>query len=239
MIYHDRPLEFMYPHGLGIILDSDGVIVDSEAITIETLRRMYAEVGIELNEDDIYAVLGRTAESSSSMIWERYGYFMNSDEFNEREQRIYLQLAQENGLEAFSGAEELLEELDGQRIPYALASSSRAEKIEINLAAVQMQDRFPIVVSGDDVAWGKPDPEILVLAASRLALPPERCISIEDSIAGVEAARRAGMTCIAITNTFTAPALSGADCVVRSIEDINSGLLRKLIDSVPHRFGRT
>jgi len=238
MLYHDRPLEYLFPYGMGVIFNSDGVLVNSEPVSLEAFRRMYAEVNIELSEDDLTSVIGHTAEASASMMWDRHGYFMKHEEYLEREERNYRQLVDEQGIAVFPGVIDLLDELADQQIPFALASSGHAAKIEMNLAAARLKDRFSIVVSGDDVDWGKPDPEIFLLAASHLSLPPERCIVIEDSIAGVEAARRAGMSCVAVTNTFTAQALAGADCVVHSLERVNLALLRKLMDTVSDRLGR-
>lgn len=229
------PLEYRYPLGLGIVFDLDGVVVDSEPASLEACKRAYAEVGVELSEDDLHALMGRTDQAGVSLIWERHGYFMKAEEFEERHQRHYEQLAAERGIAPFPGAMELLDELDEDGVAYALATSGRPAKVRASLRAAGLAERFSMIVSGADVSLGKPDPEIFLLAAEAMALPAERCIVIEDSQAGVEAARRAGMACIAVTHSFPASVLSGAECVMNSLEEVNTGLLRKLSEAAVSR----
>lgn len=221
--------------GIGVIFDSDGVLVDSEPVSLEAFKRTYAEVGVEVDEEDVSAVIGRTVEATVALIFERYGVKISVNEFVSRKQRIYEELVNEHGIATFPGVEELLDELEGEGVPFALASSGRPEKIELNLLAAGLEGRFSLIVSGQDVRQGKPAPEMFLLAAQRLFLQPEKCVVIEDSGVGVEAARRAGMPCIAVTNTFPARALSAATCVVDSLESVNMSLLRRAVESFASR----
>ncbi len=238
MSIHQRPLEYMFPHGMGVVFDCDGVVVDSEPASLEAFRRTYQEVEIELSQDDLESVIGRTAEASVSLMWERHGYFMEIKDYLERKQHHYEIVAKEKGILALPGVVDLINELENSQVRFALASSNRPEAIETSLREAHLQDRFSIIISGADVSWGKPDPEIFLLAAEQLSLPPERCIAIEDSSSGVEAACRAGMTCIGVTNTYTAQTLSRADCVVQSLEEVNVRMLRKLFEANLQRSGR-
>ncbi len=221
--------------GFGVIFDADGVLVDSEPISLEAFRRTYAELGVNVDEEDVEAAIGRTVESAVAMIQERYGVQMNVNEFWARRQRLYEELVNENGIDAFPGVQELLNELEEEGVPFALASSGRLEKIELNLLAAGLEGRFSTIISGSDVRQGKPAPEIFLLAAQRLFIPPEKCVVIEDSSVGVEAARRAGMPCIAVTNTFPGRVLSAATCVVSSLESVNIAVLKRTIESFASR----
>jgi beta-phosphoglucomutase-like phosphatase (HAD superfamily) len=97
--------------------------------------------------------------------------------------------------------------------------------VAFSLEALGLGGVFDAVVTGDDVGQSKPDPEIYLAAARRLALDPAACVAIEDAPNGVQAARRAGMRCIAVTNSVARPALQGADLVVASLADDLSSVL--------------
>ena len=89
-------------------------------------------------------------------------------------------------------------------------------------------DLFQTVVSGQDVTRGKPDPEGYLLAAERLGIRPENCVVIEDSTAGVSSAKRAGMLCVAITNTRSRSKLARADLIINSLEEVDVDDLKRL-----------
>jgi beta-phosphoglucomutase-like phosphatase (HAD superfamily) len=93
------------------------------------------------------------------------------------------------------------------------------------MQALQLNGLFEVIVSGDDVTHSKPDPEIYLTAAQRLGVSPVHCVAIEDAPAGVEAAKRAGMKCIAVTNSVACQQLQRADLVVASLTDNLSPVL--------------
>src|SRR5262249_45764182 len=116
---------------------------------------------------------------------------------------------------AAPGVTDLLAAAHGFGMRLALASSSRHSWIDATLRSLNLSDAFEVVVSGDDVSRGKPDPEIYLLTAERLGVPPERCLAIEDSPNGVMSAYRAGMSVIGVRTPYTAHLqLQGAALVV-------------------------
>ena len=107
----------------------------------------------------------------------------------------------------------------------ALASSGDRVKVAFGMQALALNGIFEAVVTGDDVAHSKPDPEIYLIAAQQLAVPPKQCLAIEDAPAGVEAAKRAGMRCVAVTNSVAPEQLHKADLIVGSLADDLSPML--------------
>jgi len=111
------------------------------------------------------------------------------------------------------------------RVPLAIASGALRREIALILAQAGLTRAFAAIVSAEDVEEGKPSPATFLCALARLRervpdLAAEHCLVVEDSRAGIEAARRAGMRCLAVTNSYAAEALADADLVVRSLEEV-------------------
>jgi beta-phosphoglucomutase-like phosphatase (HAD superfamily) len=113
----------------------------------------------------------------------------------------------------------------------AIASSAPRENIELIMDTLDIARYFLVIISEKDVTRGKPEPDGYLLAAKRLGVKPENCLVIEDAIVGVTAARRAGMHCLAVTNSHPRDSLNDADLVVDSLEEISAGDIAKLLDS--------
>jgi HAD superfamily hydrolase (TIGR01509 family) len=121
------------------------------------------------------------------------------------------------------GAVDLVEELSRSGLRLAVASSSPRRVVDRVLAKLGLARAFAVVVSGDDVAAGKPAPDIFLLAAARLRPRPANCLVIEDSPNGLEAARRAGMGTVAVRTAYIPSDLLSADLIVDTIEELLSG----------------
>jgi HAD superfamily hydrolase (TIGR01509 family) len=106
----------------------------------------------------------------------------------------------------------LVESLLQARAPAVLlgvAAAAHCQNVEFVLQGISLRSAFDTIVTGDDISRGKPDPEIFLIAAQRLGVPPARCLVFEDSLMGIEAARRAGMDSVALTTTIAAKKVSG------------------------------
>ncbi len=147
-------------------------------------------------------------------------------EMKQRTYDWYLKLLPSMG-KSFPGGKELIELLHGRHIPCAVASSADRVKVEANLMQVLHVplDCFAAIVMGEDVERLKPHPDIFLEAARRLGIPPAECCVIEDAVNGVQAAKAAGMRCIAVTTSFSAETLAaaGADVVRAEIGDLKLG----------------
>lgn len=205
----------------GIIFDNDGVLVDSEPVSLAAYRDAIREQGVDLCEQDDEKYCGLTDADIVRDMEKVYGLELDLVRFQARKRELYFLYAGQRGLPAFPGARDLLGSLVAARRPIALASSAPTEKITHNLAAAGLGGLFRVVVTGEDFARGKPDPEIFLRAAERLGVGPGRCVVIEDSINGLRAARAAGMFGIGITNTFPAERLAPhADAVITSLDQL-------------------
>lgn len=209
---------------MAVIFDVDGVLVDSYEAHFESWRRLAAQTGAQFTREQFAATFGRT---SRDIIREHWGERLSDAEIalmDERKEAIYRELI--NGrFPAMDGARELIDELHRAGFMLAVASSGPPENIQLTLTKLGRADRFRAVVTGRDVQRGKPDPQVFLIAAKRLGVEPRRCIVVEDAPAGVQAARSAGMRCIALLNHGRSEAdfnAAPADVYVRSLRDINA-----------------
>lgn len=210
------------------ILDMDGVVVDSEPLHYLSEKEMLSKRGVDLQPSDVKEIIGRTEMEGIEYFRSRFGLKDGAKQLYEEKQKIYKRMLRK-AVKPTRGLFEVLNALEGKGITLAIASSAPRENIDIVLKALGIENRFRAVVSGDDVERGKPSPDIFLLAAQRIGTEPENCLVIEDAQNGVEAAKRAGMTCIAVPNQFTRDQdFSAADAVAESLEDIDLGFIRRI-----------
>lgn len=206
-----------------VLFDMDGVLVDSEPLHEATFARITAELGYPEHGLHFHHYLGKRDE----IIWQdflaRFKLPHKLDDLVARRQDAFLE-AMQRETTVFPGLRPLLEDL---RIRYklALASGSSRRIVEGMMLAAQLESFFPVRISANDVRHTKPDPECFLKAAAALHVAPEQCVVIEDSMGGVEAAHRADMHAIAITNTLPGEKLAHADVVVDDYEEIRRLLL--------------
>lgn len=129
-----------------------------------------------------------------------FGWTASEEELFARRQQHFDAICRDAQLEPMPGIRALIDELRTRGVPLAITSSAVKSSIEAILARLGMRNAFTLIVDGSEVAHGKPDPESYLLTARKLGVAPERCVVFEDSEVGVEAAKRAGMFCIAIRN---------------------------------------
>jgi HAD superfamily hydrolase (TIGR01509 family) len=207
-----------------VIFDMDGVIVDSEPYSIRALIDVLRQYGIEPTGDDLRRSYGRRVRDDLVDYFARYGVTADVNIAIAHKHAHYYHLAAGH-LQPFAGVTALLKRLRDRGYRLALASSGDRVKVAFGMQALELNGIFEAVVTGDDVSHSKPDPEIYLIAAQRLGLPPAACIAIEDAPAGVEAVKRAGMCCIAVTNSVARAQLHKADLIVDSLADDLSPVL--------------
>ena len=180
-----------------VIFDMDGVLVDSEPFGYEALRRMRARYGLGYSEDENAEFLGRTTLESCRILKDRHGLPASAETLAD----LYIEgmLAQiGEGPIPMPGVPHVLEQVRARGYRLALASSAEVRVIHANLTALALAPLFEAVVSGTQVARGKPAPDVFLAAADRLAVAPDRCLVIEDSRNGLLAAKAAGMRCAVV-----------------------------------------
>jgi HAD superfamily hydrolase (TIGR01509 family) len=201
-----------------VIFDMDGVIVDSEPYSMRALLDVLRQYGIEPTPDELQRSYGRRVRDDFVDYFSRHGVTADVDTAVAHKHARYYHLAAGH-LQPLPGVSALLRRLRGHGCRLALASSGDRVKVAFGMQALALIDVFDAVVTGDDVSHSKPDPEIYLVAAQRLGVPPAECIAIEDAPAGVESAKRAGMRCVAVTNSVARAQLHKADIVVDSLDD--------------------
>jgi HAD superfamily hydrolase (TIGR01509 family) len=204
-----------------VVFDLDGILIDSEHVWDEVRQQLADERGGRWNENASRDMMGM-----SSVEWSRYmrdvvGLTEEPEEISAEVVRR-LEDRYRRELPLIPGAEQAVERL-AARWPLALASSSNRELIDLVLESSGLGRYFEASVSSEEVARGKPAPDVFLGAARRLGVGPTHCAAVEDSENGILAAKAAGMRTIAIPNPHYPPhedALAAADVVLASIEEL-------------------
>jgi HAD superfamily hydrolase (TIGR01509 family) len=209
-----------------VVFDLDGVIVDSEHVWDEVRQQLAEERGGRWHDQASRDMMGM-----SSLEWSRYmhdviGLVEPPEEINAEVVRRLKAIYRER-LPLIPGAAEAVERL-GARRPLGLASSSNREVIDFVLEISSLGRFFRATVSSEEVARGKPAPDVYLEAAARLGVEPTRCAAVEDSENGIRSAKAAGMRTIAIPNPRYPPgedALAKADVVLESIAELTADVV--------------
>jgi beta-phosphoglucomutase len=204
----------------GILMDMDGVVVDSEPILLEAVSRLFAEKGVSVEPADCQPFFGTGEDHLLEGVAAKHGVTLGFPRDLERLYALYLELIP-GRLKALPGVYDFLAEARRRRLKVALASSAAPVKVEHNLREIGlMATSFDAVVDAKDVQHKKPHPDIFLTAAQRLGQSPAACLVVEDAVAGVEAAKAAGCRCLALTTSFPAERLTAADWVVPDLAHI-------------------
>ena len=201
-------IEFAGRAFVAVLFDGDGVVFDSEELSILAFCESLRPYGIHLDRAGAERFIGvGTGRVLETLIAEN-NVRIDMEKFVDDRDEFYMKVSREHdGPKAAEGAVALLDFLDAKGIPFALASSASPAKVKFNLETSGLTGRFRAVVNGAEVARGKPDPDIFQEAARRLGVAPQDCLALEDSLHGLTSAITAGCTAIAIASSFPAAAL--------------------------------
>lgn len=207
------------PLARAFIFDLDGTIVDNMSYHGESWRSIAWELETTLTEEEFHRrFFGKT---NTETIRELAGGHIADDRVRtlaSHKEMLYRELYCPH-LRPVDGLIEFLTRAEQAGIQLAVATSAPCSNIEFVLGGLQIQPFFQVVVRGDDFERGKPDPEVFLTAAHRLAVAPGRCVVFEDSLAGLEAARRAGMRLVALSTTFDPAELAVSPYVEHVLRD--------------------
>ena len=211
-----------------VIWDMDGVIVDTAFYHREAWQEVFGKQGILFTEEDFRHSFG---QRNDTIIKKVMGEEVAPDKLNtiSTEKEVIFRESIRQNPRPLPGAIELMAATGQDGLLMALASSAPIENIRLLLEGLGIDKYFQSIISAGDVSTGKPDPQVFLLAARRLGVEPGNCIVIEDAVAGVSAAKRAGMHCVAVTNTHPGASLIEADLVISSLTEITVKDLKRLL----------
>lgn len=181
-----------------VLWDMDGLLLDTERLSREAWRSAASDKGFPFPDEIFASLIGHNHPTCLKILVEHYGPEFPHGEIAELRKKHRQKMIDASGIALKKGAKELLEYLAENSIPCALATSTHTLIAEENLRFVNLMDFFAVRVGGECVERGKPEPDIFLKAAERMAKDPARCLVLEDSCPGVLAATRAGMKVIMI-----------------------------------------
>jgi beta-phosphoglucomutase family hydrolase len=210
-----------------VIFDWDGVVVDSSSHHERSWEILAAQRGLPLPPDHFKRGFGK----KNNIIIPDLGWATAPAEIDalaHTKEEIYRDLVRQHGIEPLPGVRALLAALHEAGVPCAIGSSTERANLDLLLDLMDLRKFFRVIVSGEEVVHGKPDPSIFLLAAERLGLAPADCLVIEDALVGLEAARRAGMPVLAVATTEPLAALCDATAAVPDLAAVTANTLRAL-----------
>ena len=210
-----------------IIFDMDGVLVDSEPIFLNAINRLLRQEGQRIisEEENEKTLIGTTVAETWHLLKQSRDLPESIDAYVLKYDGIVREVFGEP-LTPQPGVLQLLETCARRNLPTAVASSSLRDWVDIKLNSLGLQDSFDVVLGGDDVTRGKPEPDIYRLAAERLGLPPKRCVAIEDSPVGIAAAVASGAYTVAVRTEYTRNLdVSQANTILETLEDFDLSIL--------------
>lgn len=203
-----------------IVFDMDGLMVDSEPLSRQAWDEFLRPYGGHITDAMQSQIIGLRADVSARLIQKAFDIPLSTSEMIQQRSVIYARI-REQGVPVMPGLLELQEAIAAQHFPWAVASSSGRRHVQEILAQLGLADKVYATACGDEVAHGKPAPDLYLLAAARLGIDPTHCLALEDSMPGSRAAVAAGMTVIAIPNGHTTDAdFSHVHAVYVSLHDV-------------------
>ena len=205
-----------------VIFDMDGLVLDTEPTYVIAWQQAAKAMGYHLSADFCESLSGLHYQAVTEHLIRYCGVDFNLHRFNELSGHYWYEQVNRDGISIRLGFNELLKTLQQKQIPYCLATNSSAINAKECLAFANIADVFTHIISRDDVLYGKPEPDIFLKAAELLNVPIQQCLVLEDSHAGIVAAKSAGAYTIWIPNTKTIDpvTLSLFNTMINNLTDI-------------------
>jgi len=213
-----------------VLWDMDGTLIDSEEFHWISWRETLQKEGVPITREQFLATFGQRNDSIIPQLLGTMATPERIEKISTAKEKLYRDLVRRHGMKPLPGVAVWLERLHETGWLQAIGSAAPCANIEVVLEALSVAHLFQAIVSAEDVQHGKPDPQVYLVAAPRLGALPERSIVVEDAVAGVQAARRAGMRSIGVNrNGKQLP----ADTVVQSLELLPPNAFEALLNHSP------
>ncbi len=210
-----------------VLWDMDGTLIDSEEFHWISWRDTMADEGVPITREQFLSSFGQRNDSIIPKWLGAASTPERVERIADAKEELYRHLIRVHGISPLPGVASWVHRLREQGWLQAIASAAPRSNIEVVLEALEAAHYFQAIVSAEDVHKGKPDPEVYLMAASRVGTSPNRSIVVEDAVAGVEAARGAGMRSIGVSRN--GKHLS-ADLVVQSLDLLHPDSFNALLD---------
>lgn len=213
-----------------IIFDLDGVLIDSEKYQSRGWIEALKDYGIFLKEKDILPFKGNSAEVIEKILTKKFSLKIKPGELKEKRDKEVIKIWKKmKKIKLMPFARMLLNFTKKKLKKIALASTGSKEEVIIKLKKTKILNYFDVILTRDDVKRGKPAPDIYLKAAKKLKLLPKECLVIEDTLAGLKAAKLAGMQCFIVRNKFNREQkFELADKVFQNLKEIKLWLMKNL-----------
>ena len=236
-----RPPRFPPPGGAGrlrgVIFDMDGVVVDSEPLSLRTIAQVVTDRGGAADPAMFTGLIGLSLDEALRIAAERSGRDLDPGSLRGAYDELYLPRLRATAMPT-AGLAELIRALSASGVPMALASSSRLAEIGAVVAALRLGPVLSAISSGEEVARPKPAPDVYLLAVERLGAGPAGVVAIEDSASGVAAAGAAGLRCVAVRTALTrGHDHGGAALTVSSLAELSPEVLARVASADPNDIG--
>jgi beta-phosphoglucomutase len=211
-----------------VLWDMDGTLIDSEELHWISWRDTMAREGIAITHEQFLSSFGQRNDSIVPRWLGTGATPERIERVADAKEELYRLMVRRDGISPLPGVEDWLRRLHDQGWLQAIASAAPRANVDAILEAMSATRFFQAIVSAEDVRRGKPDPEVYLTAASRVGASPDKCIVLEDAVAGVQGARSAGMKSIGVTRNGTH---LPADIVVTSLASLAPDAFDKLLQS--------
>ena len=213
----------------GVLFDMDGTLIDSHETHVECWLRYAAKEGVVLDRDRVNLTFGMVNREIIRSFWPTEVSDEKMIEIDLGKEAMVRDMFRAN-LPVMPGAVQLLQTLHELGFKLAVASSGPQANVVLACELLGITPLLDAIVTGSDVKRGKPHPEIFLTAANRISVEPQNCVVVEDATVGIQAAKAAGMKCIALLSTgHTESELKGADLIVRSLGEITGEITFALV----------
>jgi beta-phosphoglucomutase len=212
-----------------VLWDMDGVLVDTGEFHYQSWAQVLQDYDVPFSREVFRGTFGMNNAGILSVLLGKRLTPALLTEISDRKETWFREAVRGHA-EPLPGVRDWLERLQNDGVRQGIASSAPLANIDTLVDELGIRDYFDVLVSGVDLP-GKPEPALFLKVACLLDMPPACCIVVEDAVAGVEGAKRAGMKCIAVTTTNPSSALGMADIVVERLDALPEDIFRRLVDS--------
>lgn len=209
----------------GFIFDMDGTVIDSTQNDYQAWEIIMKEKGIHFPYEEFIALLGAKGKE----IVQKYISLPDEEikEMLEKKEKIFKDICEEKGLHPIEGVTYFLDIIHELGIPMALATGAEPGKLDFIFARIDIKNYFKVILTSKETKNGKPNPEIFLNAAEKLGILPSEAMVVEDSVYGVEAAKKGGFRCLALTSTNSPAKLSKADYIIDAYRSFDWNIIRE------------